>query len=682
MKLINEWLTKLGESISALEKQKITRYFFILSLIVFTLSQTYLTAAPHLSRQLPVEVDDAYGYILKAEEIRAGCFFQDCPALVDLREQFTSKSQDLSIAYHQAREYHRVFVVYHPLHSILLLALRALGISYEAGYAILAIAFKILLCLALAYWLKGLFGYGPSAVTLLFLAPAVFTGQGIHTIVPSNMALALAFILWGMIANRHPKTLAALIPIVIALLLLHQVGRIYAAIGIFLLVTTFTKPLSRLVKWIAAISAFLVLLSFILPAMIQYPELNFNPIDFYPGTWFYSVELLTDLPWLLTNILLWVAAFGPSWLAAGLLSFGLLLLAYRKNRDWALHGAALIAFLIFSIFYVVPWFGALTFERAWVPFAIFLTAIVGYGFWLMLASIILWIMKVWQSRLETSSQLGLLVKKNALPLLLITLFAYFSINMIQDYSAAYGRLYDLTLHSSSRGAEFILDSTQPYLAYGPSNSNVLFLDEWPLYYYLINGGLNNHAFYYPTIGAFSSLAQLQRDINPIDFVVRINPIYQFTYLEGNGITLPAGGRLEFKTLHSPSIRSFNILLSNVARDTQLRIDWQTGDEIVHTRFTIPADNSEWLEISQDEINAEIVTIRVFSNESLVVNGLKLSADSVTNWPWNSSVELLVKSPDRNAESLLFSPDALFTDLPLELEVIADSGVTILARVIH
>jgi hypothetical protein len=203
-----------------------------------------------------------------------------------------------------------------------------------------------------------------------------------------------------------------------------------------------------------------------------------------------------------------------------------------------------------------------------------------------------------------------------------------------------------------------------------------------MYYYLIYGGLDKHAIFYPTIQGNPQLEKLQSEVGSVDYLVRINPIYHYTYLHNNGIMLPAGGRFEFSSLDSSSIRSFSVLLSSVPRDTQLRIDWQSGDQTVHTRFTIPADNSEWLEISQDEINAEIVTIRVFSNESLVVNGLKVSADSVTNWPWNSSVELLVKSPDRNAETMDFSTATLYPDIPYEIEVIADNGVIILAKVIH
>lgn len=73
--------------------------FCLLSFAVMLLLQVNLTVSPIIARPAPVEPDDAYGYILKAEQMRADCFLQDCPALNDLRPQLLEQSPDLAIAY-------------------------------------------------------------------------------------------------------------------------------------------------------------------------------------------------------------------------------------------------------------------------------------------------------------------------------------------------------------------------------------------------------------------------------------------------------------------------------------------------------------------------------------------------------------------------------------------------------
>lgn len=89
-------------------------FLFVLSFLIFVSVQTYLVYAPIRARSTPVDGPVAFGYILKAEQMNSGCFLQDCPALVDLREQLTEPAADLETGLNRVVEYHRVFVIYHP----------------------------------------------------------------------------------------------------------------------------------------------------------------------------------------------------------------------------------------------------------------------------------------------------------------------------------------------------------------------------------------------------------------------------------------------------------------------------------------------------------------------------------------------------------------------------------------
>src|SRR5215207_5540547 len=166
------------------------RILFTAGVLLFTAVQLAMAIVPNRSRTAPVETDDAYTYILKAAEMQ-DCFLQDCPALNDLRQQLTASSENQEISWLRYREYVRAFAVYHPLHSFLLASLHAAGLPWAACYNWIQVAGSLFVGLAVCYWLYRLFGAGPAGIALFFLAFTPFPGQGLHYIVPSNLALGI-----------------------------------------------------------------------------------------------------------------------------------------------------------------------------------------------------------------------------------------------------------------------------------------------------------------------------------------------------------------------------------------------------------------------------------------------------------------------------------------------------------
>ena len=129
---------------------------FVLGISFYFVLQLGVLQLPVLnSRQAPREVDDAYVYMVKAEQMKYD-FFQNSPALNDLRVQFSAPAEEFQIKWNRFGARKGFFLVYHPLHSVLLLAPRMFGLSLESSYKILYVVGTVFIGLAVAFWIKTL----------------------------------------------------------------------------------------------------------------------------------------------------------------------------------------------------------------------------------------------------------------------------------------------------------------------------------------------------------------------------------------------------------------------------------------------------------------------------------------------------------------------------------------------
>jgi hypothetical protein len=180
-------------------------------------------------RSVPVEPDDTYAYILKAEQMRS-CFWMDCPAVKDLRQQLSIPPTNEQSAWDRNRHYHRTVRIYHPFHSVILLAFHTMGLSWENAYNVTAMCGAVFIACALGYWLYGIFGYGPSGIALFLSAFTYFSGQGLHFVVPSNLSLGVAILTWGIIIQAR-KQYQWLLPLcILAMITMHSIGQVYAVV--------------------------------------------------------------------------------------------------------------------------------------------------------------------------------------------------------------------------------------------------------------------------------------------------------------------------------------------------------------------------------------------------------------------------------------------------------------------
>jgi hypothetical protein len=69
---------------------------FLAGLLVYVGVQGYLTVSPLTNWTLTPEIKDGLTYVLKSQQMLE-CFKQDCPALIDLRDQLFGKGGDAPV---------------------------------------------------------------------------------------------------------------------------------------------------------------------------------------------------------------------------------------------------------------------------------------------------------------------------------------------------------------------------------------------------------------------------------------------------------------------------------------------------------------------------------------------------------------------------------------------------------
>lgn len=645
------------------QEPKWVKKLLLLSATLFLATQTYLTAAPFLARELPVETDDAYTYIQKAEQMRT-CFLQNCPALNSLRQQILAPGGEESVKMIQDRQYHRLFVVYHPLHSVLLLALRGLGLSYETGYVVLAIFAKAILSLGIIVWLVQLFGKQTAALALVLLTPVVHIGTGLHTMVPSTMALGLAFWLW-VLSTRQRTQKHWLVLLALAMMLLHQVGKIYAGIGLLLYAATHLYSLLRSRREQAfVISAGLLIGGFLLlPYLITTPLMNFDPTLFYPHEWETLAEILPASVRPLQIIEVWLQSFTFPIFAVILIGFGIYS-AWRHKFNVAVYTLGAFTLQgIAGLLYVVPWFGALLFERVWVPMALLLTGFIASGI-LAAARYLFATVQNWRAGIHIT-KLG--------QVFISTVVLLSALAAAITYPSFYIRHYKLTLANQIDRQNFSINPSQAEIINSTlhnSNDLVLYSHEIPLYYFLSRGGYAREAVFLPIVKDTDQADYwLEERAGDIRYLVALSP-----YPDKAGI--PISSEMHIRPYQQSQLDTNPLALHlRAASGATITIEWEANGTTRTIEHDLPSEFDGWVKFPQI---AQANSIRLSSNQAAYLTGVQLDTRQETEWPWETGIVIEVMDADGPRE-IRFSLDALYDDPSLVLDVVDDQGAFVLAK---
>jgi hypothetical protein len=688
----------------------------LVGLLVYVGVQGYLTVSPIKNWTLTSEVDDSLTYVLKSRQMLE-CFNQNCPALNDLREQLIPKggdSPDLDLYKHRVLVSSRVFPVYHPFFSLLLVGLSKLGMSLMEAYRFLWTLAPLIFGLAFAYWLATMFGPGVAGVALMLLAFKVFPDTGLHHLVPSNLTMALAVVLWARIISCRGWAPWSLFLGSLILVSLHLIGAIYAVMSfVFALSLAEKEDRRRLVIAAGAVAVCLVVVllvahfikrpAFILPPLLPRGD---NPLwQLLVGTGQNVLRIIVE------NVRLAEGLWGSPALFCGALIFGLGALTEPSRRVvlriLLIYGIVLGGFM----FYVSDHPADVPF-RLWIPLVVLLFGLVAQAICSSVNLSVSW----WRERGVASPTEGRWDMKRFWPVVVLAVLLGYSGEMIfkgaeqvQVMARFLREKEPLALYPSQ--PELLMDQARP-------GDRVLYTSFILMDYFLIHGALRLGAVYYhPALqGAQTSSQWLNRP--DIRFAVAFQPTVYHPSFEGRDesrwwITMPdfRYSPLSEARKHGPLAREGKIpanlyrwldlrgTTKDAPKTLRLYIENSRGAAVLDVLplnrdrepldqyrqvLAIPAHWSGWLPVDLAAMPTDSSVRIIFPRDSdnYLVGGITFGEDRL-HWPWAQKALLTFQPRDdcTGPVTVSFNPAAL---LPQQLRgrqitVLDDRGSSVLLK---
>jgi hypothetical protein len=686
----------------------------VVGLLIWTAAQGYLTSIPLWTRSLPPEVDDSLAYLVRTHEIQT-CFFQDCPALQDLRQQVYASSLTPDAA--RQREIAGFpFPFYHPGFSLALLGITKLGVDLTTAYKILWGISPLLFGAAFACLLTALWGRRAAGVAMGLLAFKLFPDTGLHYLTPSNFAMAVAVLLWARIISRRGEAPWALVFGSIVLFTIHPIGGLYVVMAALLALLMLGANRKR--TWLAVTSvALIALLIIITVSMVRKPSLVniFSGLITFPG-------VTTAVKTFLTNILavfvetvrLKDGLFGSLGLFLFSAAFGFLS-ASRLSLTAAIRllgiiGLFLLGSLVLTNAQSPP---ADLFFRLWIPAVVILFGAVGSGICYAFKE---GVAMAGEWRRNPGRGEGFSIQK-LWPVLVLALLLGYSV----DTALSGAEQIQATVEYMTERQSLDFDSRQPALLMSLSQpgDRVLYTSTMAMSFYFLHGAMSLGAVYYhPAFENDESAANwLQRP--DLKFMVAYNPTVYHPSLSGldekdQCITYPeyrhsplSRPRIhgpvnregyihasDFKWIqfdiqesHAPKAISFSIRNPGKALDLKLIPIDPGGSPIreLEVTATVPADWAGKIRFNAgDAIRAGRYKLLLpVQSSRMLICGMNFD-ESTLQWPWQqqSLVTFSAKDPETGRFTVSFDPADL---LPAPLKdhkvlVLDDRGSSVLSLI--
>jgi hypothetical protein len=488
-------------------------------LIMYMGVQGGLVNIPLWNRSMPPELDDSLTYILKTKQMQES-LFQVAPALEDLRRQLYAPSDNPEVARQRTLAGSRIFPLYHPLFSIILISLNKLGLELITAFKLVWSLGPLIFGLAFAYFLTRLFGAGAAGLALALLAFKVFPDTGLHYVVPSNLTMALALIIWGRLVSCQGKAPWTLALGSLALVTMHPIGAIYAVMSVAL-AFLLAEGKVRLTTYLPMLFVvLLVALFLIIPAVTRLPSIpnllvmpggNFSPLAMCRGA------VISGLEVILVIVRFGGGLFGSPPIFCAAVVLGWVTLSSNVRRPVLTILSLNLLFLFGALFYLST-HPADLFLRLWIPLVVILFGLVGQS--LAFAAQSSW--KCWQNLKPETGQTNQGGWQLLWPLVLIAFLTGYAIEM----SVKGGEIIATTAEymQTSQPLEFSAKQPQLLLTRAQPQDKVFYNSIIIMPYYFIHGASRLGAVYYhpafrgtPEESAWLSLPALR-------FAVTYNPL--------------------------------------------------------------------------------------------------------------------------------------------------------------
>ncbi|MBI4665133.1 MAG: hypothetical protein HY751_01850 [Nitrospinae bacterium] len=633
---------------------------FVAGFSLFFAMKMAIVAIPILYRSAPVESDDAYSYIYKASQMRS-CFFQDCPAMDDLREQLLSTTGDGGQKAKRLEFYSKIFIVYQPLQSLIINALHAAGLSWENAYNTFVIGGGLFLFSAIGFCMYILAGPGPAGIGLGLMSLYRMQEQGFHYISPSNVVVGMGFLMWGVIAIRRDKAATPMMVAAPLLLALHTIGQLYVVItGAMYTLLSNSRKSRRFMAAIASLIAFLAVAHF-LPHLVTRPDMKSAEIgaggapvtrmDIVKDNWGKAETIIEEWQtrWFDRNIMLALAVAG------------LFAAVYRKRWGYLALLALLTSALAASLLHRHSVYPAVLFMRIWPSTAVLLTVLAGFA--------------VWEALTMAASAISAMAKRlydRQVPLFNESALAALKIvAAIAVYGVAtgWGADWDRRLEDSKWDMRYAMESAlarydtffnpeQPKIlaAVAKPGESVIYTDIVSLLFHLSYGSNRFGAVLVPAVKNTPDKAKWIDDNPSIKYLVTKSPVSVMPNASADGLTVSYYDNMVIRGLRQAGAESVFLLLANkssqsVALDI-VPLSAEGADEPKGAaREELAPGFTGWKRFYLAKpCGAGGVALRSQEPQSAVLlRGVKTGFNSSVNWPWDTGLSIAyLRGPERRA----------------------------------
>ncbi|MFQ5646952.1 MAG: hypothetical protein ACE5GM_08490 [bacterium] len=672
-----------------------------IGLIIYFYAQWGMFLRVYRNRTSPIEANDAYAYIAKAAQMQE-CFFQDSPALNDLHRQIQNRNTESERfrRINKRMEFLRGFVVYAPLHSLLLVGLHQTGLSWESAYKTLSGIGVTGLGLAIAFWLYTVWGSGAAGITLFLLTFHIFPDQGLHYIVPGNLTLGIAMVTWGLIIKQRDAAARIMIGAIIIMIAMHPIGRLYSLATVALYFLLSGRPRDKRTRVLCGAGVMLAIIPFMLPSLVSRPvlslpsykrslsliqySLNGTRKNINRAAFVVNDQVLTNYNWLeivRQKLGRYRALPFPGYMSIvssyavllALFVMGLVFAEPYRIRVIFRMLALLTLMLAGSLFYWRIERPALLFLRLWPSFGIMFLGAVGNAAWFWIDSLFTFLQKLSAKKTVTPAGAGLAI---------LGLISGGGVVVQQSVSF---KNYNKTITRMAYKRNYAMDPDQPAMVLSRSRKgdSVLYTNEVAMHYFFAHGLYRLGAFYWPAIKGDAGKFWAGRRSN-IRYVASWNAVKE------NLGTLPLfyNWKIEFRSTELKRLDSLFFHLENRGDEAVIELAFPDKQSPKTIRFKVPPRFTGWLQAPADNRppadNFLITVIR--KNVHVRLKGLRLSKDKGLNWPWDQGVSLKMLLPLHRAaikpKTIDFKTTDICPELGLPLRIVADSGSSLLAEVIN
>ncbi|MBF0165608.1 MAG: hypothetical protein HQM01_14090 [Magnetococcales bacterium] len=693
---------------------QVAHQFFYFCSFVFLLFMIFVTIIPQSNRHyFPVKATgmNYLHRVVQAEE----CFFQDCPALQDIKSQVWQTSG--AINPNSLEQMGQYFPTYFVLHSSLVYAIKTIfNITYLKAYFIFNIFGSILVAIGISYFLLSLFG--PSVAGLAVICLIGLDGRmpehGFSLIAPGSVCIGTTMFFWGILIRRRGDVGGWILAMILVSITLHQIGVGLSGISLagFLLLQRWPWQRRNILIFLAGIAILIFYL--LLPKFITQPVIGIDR-----GVHLFSLAKLlsfTNLSSSWTHIVmvgdsLW-ELFSLNRMVAVvivLIVFGITL--FGKNYAFNIYFIFISGLCLVTILFTNAQVKLNLFDRYWIVMAILLLGAVVVPV-CYFAEFLLFINRrhfclsgeqtTFWTRLSRSSQELILVCAY-FGLVVLSYFIHLSyIDSARSVPSPVDKIKDL-----SQRANYPFDPGQPALLRDkrmPCNK-VFYINagenyvndatQMMVFAYLMEGAIRCGALLYSTFADHEEpknttgrefIEQHRNDITHIAFVnvVHTSPI-PLSVRQGD---------IRFRFWKESGFQVWRFLLKNPG-STESRVHLQSvddhdGPDKALASYTLPPGWEGWVEapIPVWQSDKDYRLTQEHGGDAWL-RGLRLGNEPTDlYWPWDQGIEMrftnyIIENKKRLEvmhRTTRFTVSELTPEFPVSGKVVADRGMSALALV--